>query len=471
MPPLSDAERRRKRRNEWIVASIVILIAAAIAGGIVWWKEKTSEELRSDGAYIPKPVTLTPEMELLREYVRIDTSTPAGAANGARWVAAQLQKRGIPAEIIESAPQRLNVYARIRGKQRGGGLLLFHHIDVVPPNGKWHSRPFGGDVAGDQMFGRGTLDMKALAICQLLAFADVAKGEIPAHDLVFLATADEESGSQYGMQWLLANRKDIFADVQYGVTEGGITEMVRERMTYFGIETGGKQLVELTLEGPDLDSLRRARFALEPYMFPREAERVLPEVARYFRVIAPTRMAYRPYLEDIERTIATGQFWRLPAPYRDLAQNALWAGAPAQNGARFVMPVKQANLPDENPDARIAWLAKIVAPFGVRVADVTTKQGPVPISTEQTPLFAILRDEATRRYSVPAGLQILYRSATDARFLRPHGIICYGVSPFRVDYFESLSIHSTDERIRLPWFQEGVAYMRSVVARWARGAD
>ena len=62
------------------------------------------------------------------------------------------------------------------------------------------------------MWGRGTLDMKAMALCQLLAFAESrAAGEQPTHDLVFLATADEETGSEYGMRWLLAHRPDVFA--------------------------------------------------------------------------------------------------------------------------------------------------------------------------------------------------------------------------------------------------------------------
>lgn len=456
-------------RNERIVAAIVVLIAAAIAGGMVWWARYEEEQLERDRRYIPKEAKITPEVLLLQELVRIDTSHPKGAAAGARWIAAYLQKHGVAAELIESAPDRLNVYARIRGKARGEGLLLFNHIDVVPPGPGWKAAPFSGHIGLNMMFGRGTLDMKALTVCQLLVFVDLARsGRPPAHDLVFLATADEETGSEYGMRWLLANRPDVFEGVKYGITEGGVTEMMTERMTYFGIEVGGKQRVVHTVEGSDLESMREARFALEPYMFPREPERVMPEVRRFFRDLAPTRMAFKPMIEDIDRTIARGDFWRLPVTYRDLVQNSLWVTAPVQAGDGWSMTVTHANLPDERPENRIAAIERLVAPYGLRIGEIRHKEGPVPISPDDTPLFAILRAEAERRYKVKAGLQILYRSATDARFLRPRGIICYGVSPYPVDYFQSISIHGADERIRLDFFLDGVGYMDAVVKAWAR---
>lgn len=469
MTSTDDAAKKRRRRNEWLIAGAVIALFAAIAGGMVWYKARATRALE-DLTYVPRNVAMTPEMELLREFVRIDTSTPAGSANGARWVASQLQKRGIAAELIESAPGRLNVYARIKGRERGDGLMLFNHIDVVEANPKeWTAPPFEGRVVGDQLYGRGALDMKALAICQLLAFADVTKSPAPpAHDLVFLATADEETGSEFGMRWLLEHRPDVFADIRYGITEGGLTELMREKMTYFGIEIGGKQLVELIATGNDIDSLRKARFALEPYMFPREPERVLPEVEEYLRTVAPTRVAFAGYFADIHQTIRNGDFWRIPPSYRDLMQNSLWATAPVKKGDRFEMTVTLLNLPDEQPAARIAFVEKVVAPFGTNIT-VKTKEGPVPLSPDDTPLFEILKKEGERRYSVPAGTQIAYRSFTDSRFLRPRGIIAYGVSPYPVDYFQSITIHGANERIRLQAFTEGIAYMRNVVSEWARG--
>lgn len=468
-PEVTEADRKRRRhRTERIIAAGVILLAMVATGLALLWDKRQAEELGSDRRYIPGRAEITPEIELLQEYVRIDTSTPAGAAQGARWLVALLAKNGVQAEIIQSAPDRLNVYARIKGRRSGEGLILFNHIDVVPPGEGWSHPAFKADIAINMLWGRGALDMKGLALCQLFAFLEVARlGNPPEHDLVFLATADEETGSEFGMRWIIANRPDVLAGMRYGLTEGGITEMMSDRITYFGIETAGKQLVELTLVGPDLRSLQQARIALEPHMMSRDPQRIMPIVRQYFRDIAPTRTAYGSMLADIDAAIERGDFWFLPAPYRDLTQDSVWAAAPARVENRWIMKVKLVNLPDTNPDARIAWLGQLVEAHGVRIDAVTSRQGPVPVSPHDTPLFRALAREAEKMYGAPAGIQVLYRSTTDSRFLRPMGIVCYGICPYPVDFYQSNSIHKADERIGLDGFLAGIRYLKTVVREWA----
>lgn len=458
----------RRHRNERIAAAVLVVVVASLAGAALFWNRAEEKALRSDRRYIPKPLKMTPDVVSLQELVRIDSSKPEGVAASARWIAAYLQRNGVRAELIESAPSMLNVYARIKGRAPGQALLLFNHIDVVPPGNGWSIEPFGAHLRGDQLFGRGTVDMKALTICQLVAFVDLARsGNAPAHDLVFLATAEEERGSREGMQWLLANRPDVFAGVAYGLTEGGITELVGDKLTYFGVEIGGKQMVQAVISAPTRDSLRAARIALEPSMFPRQAQRVIPAVRTYFEAIAPTRLQYREALEDIDRTIREGRFWDLAPTYRDLVQNTVATGPPEQRNGRWEMLVTMVNLPDEQPDARVAWLGRTIAPAGAVVREVPVREGPVPTSTEKTPLFNLLTAEARNRYGVPAGVVLLYRSTSDARFLRRRGITCYGISPYLVNYAQSLAIHNADEAITVSAFVEGVEYLRSVIRAWA----
>ena len=464
-------KKRLRHRNERIVAAIVILLAVTAAAFAIRWNRRETAALRGDQRYIPRPVKMTAEVKMLQELVRIDSSKPEGVVAGARWIAAYLERNGIEAEIIESAPSMLNVYARIKGRSPGQALLLFNHIDVVPPGEGWSMPPFDAAIFGDRITGRGTVDMKALTICQLAALGAIARsGLVPAHDLVFLATPDEETGSQWGMRWLLKNRPDVFAGVAYGITEGGLTEIMNERMTYFGIEVGSKQVVQVMLEGPSREALQEARIALEPYIFSNHPDRVLPEVRRFFAQLAPSRIAFRPYLADIEATVRNGQFWRLPATYRDLLQNSLTTGPVVQAGSGWAMQVTMRNLPDELPDDRIAWLAKTVSPSGARVNTVQIKEGPNVFSSDKTRLFEILVEEARVRHGVPAGTQVLYRSANDCRFLRPAGITCYGLSPYRIDYYQSLAIHHANESITVGAFQDGVDYTRTVIRRWAEAS-
>lgn len=467
-PDAAEAARKKKRhRNERLIAIFVIAVVAAGAWMAIRWNERERARLAADRSYLPGSTVITPEILMLQEYVRIDTSAPAGVMEGARWLVRKFEERGIQAEVIESAPGRANVYARVRGRAGGEGLMLLNHIDVFPAGEGWSHPPFSGDIAINALWGRGAIDVKALAVTQLLAMADAAAAATPpAHDLVFLATADEESGSRWGMQWLLEHRPDVFANVAYCLAEGGVTEIMSEKMTYFGIEVGGKQLVELTLEGDSEESLTRARIALEPFMLAREPERILPSVRKYFQQIAPTRAAFGPLLADIDASVEKGIFWSLPAPYRDLTVNSMWVEVPRRREDRWSMLVKMVNLPDEIPARRISWLESVVRPFGARLGEVRSSEGPVPLSPDTTKLFDILAAEAVRRYQTTAGAQIGYKSVSDARFLRPRGIVCYGVSPYPVDFYQSLTIHRMDERIGLDRFLDGVGYMRNVVAEW-----
>jgi len=456
-----------KRRN--VIASILaVLIAVAIA---LFLSNHSLKQQIEHGLYVPKRSEITPEISLLQQYVRIDTSNPPGnELAGAKFLAAQLDQAHVPYEIIEAAPRRANLYARIRGKNRGGGLLLHNHIDVVPAIGKWDVPPFSGAVKINMLHGRGSIDMKSIAICELEAFLDVARsGKMPEHDLVFLATADEETGSLLGIRWLLDHRPDIFNDVKYAITEGGVTEMQKEQVTYFGVETGSKQIVTFDLIGKDEASLQRTRIGLEPYFRPPDPDRLLPGIRRFFHAVAPQRLDFREPLENIDQTLAQGKWWLLPSTIRELLQNTLWVRTiePRPDGT-FVMHVLLSNLPDEDPEQRMQWVLDKVKPYGVTLGNVARKEGPAPISSDETPFFAIIARSVRHELgeNVPVGPEVLATSTNDARFLRPKGFICYGLQPFPLDFFQSISVHHTNERVRVDWFLSGVRIMKSIVSAW-----
>ncbi|WP_125573170.1 ArgE/DapE family deacylase [Levilactobacillus huananensis] len=101
-------------------------------------------------------------------------------------------------EKVPYAPGRDNLVVTIGGA--GPQLGLSGHMDVVAPGdvSAWHHDPFGGEVVGDQLFGRGTSDMKSglaaitIAMLELLEQKTALKGSVR-----LLATVGEETG-EYG---------------------------------------------------------------------------------------------------------------------------------------------------------------------------------------------------------------------------------------------------------------------------------
>lgn len=461
-----EARRRQIRRERIVLGTILGLVIIASAALIVWQAYMGRQIAATP--FIPRKGKVTPEAELLQRYIRIDTSHQ-NEIDGARWIGQQLDRAHIPYEIFEPAPGRANLYARIRGKRRGEGLMLASHIDVIPasPSG-WTRAPFSGDIHLNQIWGRGSLDMKSITVCQLEAFIAVARGgRQPERDIVLLAVADEETGSANGMRWIVEHRPDIVDGVRYALNEGGVTETLNEQVTYFGIEIGTKQVIALDLHAPSREQLQKARIALEPWFSPTDADEVLPEVARYFHAIAPFRFEPRRELEDLPRTVKTGQLWKLPQAYRELTQNVVWASTIRKDGDGWTMRTSLFNLPNVDGASRIEWLRGKVTPFGVTLGTIHTNDPVARLSSDRSPLFALIAEEVRRQYQVDVGTQILTKSINDSRFLRPLGILCYGMWPFPVDYYQTQGIHGIDERVRLDWFQDGVEMTRKIVSRYA----
>ncbi len=98
-----------------------------------------------------------------------------------------------------------NLYARIG---TGAPLFLFAgHTDVVPPGGRWKSDPFGAEIKGGVLYGRGASDMKsAIAAFAAAAARHLAKS---AHgSIALLITGDEEGEAVNGTRKVLAWMKD-----------------------------------------------------------------------------------------------------------------------------------------------------------------------------------------------------------------------------------------------------------------------
>ncbi|HVR44196.1 MAG TPA: M20/M25/M40 family metallo-hydrolase [Thermoanaerobaculia bacterium] len=457
---------RSRFSREFYLTILAVLVVGAIGLAVL----SVLGRPPSDLLYIPRPARLTPEIELLREYIRIDTSNPPGnELAGAEFLARELREAGIEAEIIESAPGRANLHARIPGRRRGEGLLLLHHIDVVPagPEG-WTVPPFAADVKRNMVWGRGALDMKSIGIAHLVAFTELARsGRVPERDLVLLATADEEAGGHLGMGWLIRNRPDVIEGVRYAITEGGITETIANRINYFGIEVGSMLSITLTARSDRREELEHLRIDLEPWFHVSRPERFLPGVLEYFESVAAHRTEMPELIADVPAAVDKGLFWKLHAKYRDLTGTSVAAGSIRQAaGGGFEMIVVIRHLPDEEPARPLAWFHRRFAREGVEL-EVRSTMEPAPFSSTSTPFFEEIERAVTATYGeVAVGPIVMRDITTDSRYLRSRGLDSYGFWPFPVDFFQTLGIHGHDERIRLDWFMEGVEMTRRLVEAW-----
>ncbi len=162
---------------------------------------------------------------IIRDLVRIpsENTPPTGAERACQeYLAAALRKRGFEPVLYDLTEvpglrehslywpgreykNRPNLGARLKGSGGGRSLVLSGHIDTVPRGTQpWTREPFGGQLEGNRLYGRGSNDMKCGVGTNLFiveALADL--GLRLAGDLVFESVVDEEFG---GVNGTLAGR-------------------------------------------------------------------------------------------------------------------------------------------------------------------------------------------------------------------------------------------------------------------------
>ena len=196
---------------------------------------------------------------LCQEMIRIP-SVNHGECKGdekamAEYVASKLAEVGIKSELIETAPNRVNVVAKVEGAdQSRPGLVLHGHIDVVPVNAAdWSVDPFSGVIKDGFIWGRGAVDMKdmdAMILATVRMWQRI--GYKPPRNILLAFFADEEAGSNYGSRWLVKHRPEIFDGYSEAVSEvGGFSVTITGEHRLYLIEAAQKgiQWMKLTAKG------------------------------------------------------------------------------------------------------------------------------------------------------------------------------------------------------------------------------
>jgi acetylornithine deacetylase len=96
---------------------------------------------------------------------------------------------------------RPNIIGIKRGKGNARSLILNGHIDVVSPDPieLWDYDPWGGNIVGKRLYGRGALDMKGGLIANFFALKCLVDlGFIPEGQVMLQSVIEEETGGGGG---------------------------------------------------------------------------------------------------------------------------------------------------------------------------------------------------------------------------------------------------------------------------------
>ncbi len=146
-------------------------------------------------------------IELLQRLVQIPSPNPPGDTGAIADFVAQ-QMGAIGCELRQPAPaakpEARNTIAILgRGKPR---IMLHAHIDTVPiaatEADKWSVDPYSGEIRNGALYGKGSIDDKAVLAAMMLTMVDAAQQDELAGTLILVGAAEEETGGQLGTKWL-----------------------------------------------------------------------------------------------------------------------------------------------------------------------------------------------------------------------------------------------------------------------------
>lgn len=188
---------------------------------------------------------------LTQDLLRFDTTNPPGNETlCVEHIAALLKREGIEPVVVESAPGRGNLVARLKGNGSLPPLLLMGHVDVVPAEAAyWRHPPFSGEVEDGIVWGRGATDMKNMVAMELMVFLMLQRDRVPLkRDVILMANADEETGGFMGAGWVAKNYPDLI-QAEYAINEGGATCIELDGKSFFVCSTAEKGTARFTLRG------------------------------------------------------------------------------------------------------------------------------------------------------------------------------------------------------------------------------
>jgi acetylornithine deacetylase/succinyl-diaminopimelate desuccinylase-like protein len=407
-------------------------------------------------------------VKLLQELIRFNTTNPPG---NERVVALHLQKLlaadGIETRVLEFAPGRANLFARIKGDGSLRPLILLSHTDVVMAEPKrWSLPPFAGEIRDGFVYGRGASDMKGTAAVHATLMRLLKLRNVPLkRDVILLAVADEEAGGA-GARSIIENHPELIRGAEFLLNEGDVAYVKDGKLQQYGVDVMEKAALWLRLiaKGPTGhgsipladSSVNRLLNALDRLRAWETPIRVTPAVAEGYRIRAAQQSdpvlnaAYNDLEKALKDPKLRGRLLSDSTLNAEVRETITITGLQGSDKVNVIPGTAWAQidvrlLPGETPDGFITKLRQVLADpsIQIEVLESSIPNG----SSADTALMAAIRKVAARRDPGVPVIPTMLTSSTDSSKFRTLGITAYGFEPFKMDDGELNRSHGDDERL------------------------
>lgn len=342
-------------------------------------------------------------VEFHRGLVRIPSVNPPGDVREAiAYCASPLEAAGLAVEILAIDETMPNLIATL-GDGTGPALLLNAHVDVVPTGERsaWRHDPFGAEIEGGRIYGRGAGDDKASVTAQVMAGLTLASAGVSIKGTLLInEVADEEAAGIKGTGYIVA----------HSLVEPDLVIVGEQTLNRVALGEKGAAPTKVIVRG------RTAHGAL-----PWEGANAIEAVAE---IIVALRRDYWPLLER-----RTHRYFH----HSSGSVNMMAGGVKTNVVPDFAsIDIDRRLVPGEDPDAvrdEILQVARrsISGMPGITVEVIDVGHGgPATLADESDPLVQAMigANQVLRLSTEPTGFSM----ATDGRFFARKGVptIIYG---------------------------------------------
>ncbi len=420
--------------------------------------------------------------DLLIDLIKINTTNPPGnELEAAKYLQEVFEKEGIAAKIYESAPGRGNLVARIPGSGRARPLILMAHLDVVAAkSAQWSHPPFAAEIADGYLWGRGAIDMKGMLAMEVLALLLLKRGgHTPGREIILVAAADEEAGSNYGVEWLLEQDIPGLKEAEYILNEGGEGK-IDNSVPVYACQNGEKGVlwVKMKVHGvpghasmPSKDNAIIRMATLLNRIGRYKPMITLSETTRKFLVKIAKAKGLRlsedsANLDYSLQLFASRHFKNERSVqamlYNTISPTILKAGEKVNVLPELCEATLDCRLvPGETPEGFLEKLRDLVNDSSVEWEILQTAEPTEsPVNTE---LFSVIQRTVQRINPKAIAVPYLSPGGTDSRYFRKRGITAYGFFPIILSESELQRMHGIDERISLENLEQGTKILYETV--------
>lgn len=424
---------------------------------------------------------------LLSSYLKIKSINPPGdERETAEFLTVLLRERGLESKLYFSAPNRVNLVARLPGDGSKKPILLFNHMDVVEADPqRWSCDPFGGEIRDGYVWGRGAIDMKGMGIMQLLAL-DLLQRHNPSRtrDIIFLAVADEEKGGAYGTQWMIENHwPEIEAEYNWDEGSFGLKGLFGPNPVFTVAVAEKKDLwIKLIAHGepghsgmPHDDNAANILLqALQRVLSLNSKYELNPVTRVMFQKIGDIMSFPKTFLlknlhHPLIFRIALSALITDPTLAAMLKDTVSITVLRAGGKENMIPDLAEASLdirllPSRNPEAFLENLKDLIADKRVEIEVIHSPQE-AAISDMNSEFYNTLSDVLNELVPTSITAPMLTPGTTDSCFFRSKGVNCYGLFPAIIDPGELARFHGIDERISIENLRLGTQLIYEVLQR------